>query len=297
LLELRYQQHYIIKPGDHGAKSRSSGRSSPDWVISVPVGTLVRQFETNALIGDLTQVGQRLIVAKGGMGGRGNHHFKSSTHQAPQIAEPGMEGESSWLQLELRLLADVGLVGRPNAGKSTLISVVSAARPKIADYPFTTLEPNLGVVSWGTRREGRHFTLADIPGLIEGAHEGKGLGIQFLKHLKRTALLLHLVDVSDDSDPVADLSMVRAELAAYDDELAQKPFVVAASKMDAADPVKVERLRRHCRAKRIPFFALSAVSGLGVRPLMTALGHRVEKRRQRSSETVCQTTEAVPLCA
>ncbi len=295
LMDLRYRQHYIVKSGDHGAKSRSSGRGSLDRVISVPVGTLVRRFDTNELVGDLTQPGQRLIVAKGGMGGRGNHHFKSSTHQAPQIAEPGTKGASGWLQLELRLLADVGLVGRPNAGKSTLISVVSAARPKIADYPFTTLEPHLGVVSWGMRREGPHFTLADVPGLIEGAHEGKGLGIQFLKHLKRTALLLHLVDVSDNGDPVSDLSMVRAELAAYDEGLAQKPFVVVASKMDAADPVKVERLRRHCRAKRISFFAISAVSGLGVRPLMTALGHRVEKRR--SSVEVCQTPEAAPLCA
>ncbi len=284
LIDLRYQQHYIVKRGDHGAKSLSSGRSSPDWVIPVPVGTLVRYFDTDGMMGDLTRHGQRLIVAKGGQGGRGNYHFKSSTRQAPQIAEPGTTGEEFWLQLELKLLADVGLVGLPNAGKSTLISTVSAAHPKIADYPFTTLLPHLGVVTWGKQREGRHFTLADVPGLIEGAHVGKGLGIRFLKHLERTVLLLHLVDVADDNDPVSDLGVVRAELAAYSSELARKPFMVAASKMDAADPHKVERLQDHCRKKRIPFFAVSAVSGLGVRPLMTALGHRVDAHRKMSEE-------------
>ena len=284
LLDLRYQQHYIVKRGDHGAKSRSFGRGSPDWVIPVPVGTWVKRFDTEEVVGDLTQHGQRLIVAKGGHGGRGNHHFKSSTHQAPQIAEPGLAGEAYWLQLELKLLADVGLVGLPNAGKSTLISAVSAARPKIADYPFTTLEPNLGVVAWGRREAGHHFTLADVPGLIAGAHLGKGLGVQFLRHLDRTAILLHLVDVSEERDPTSDLGVVRGELEAYAaDDLARKPFVVAASKMDVADSRKVDSLRRYCEKNRIPFFTISAVSGLGIRPLMTALGHRVSALRQRTA--------------
>lgn len=288
LLDLRYQQHYMVKRAEHGSGQNCSGKNSPDLVIPVPVGTLVRDAATGERFADLTQVGQRVIVAKGGKGGRGNTHFKSSTRQAPRIAEPGQKGEEHWLQLELKLLADVGLVGLPNAGKSTFISVVSAARPKIADYPFTTLEPNLGVVSWGGGR-GRtyHFTIADIPGLIEGAHEGKGLGIQFLKHLERTTLLLHLVDISEmgGDDPVHDFEVVRQELSSYHQGLVEKPFMVAATKIDIGAPENIDRLRAYCKKKRIPFFEISAAAGKGVQPLIRALGKRVEENRTKSEGT------------
>ena len=273
LLDLRYQQHYVVKSGDQGAGSRSSGLSSPNWVIPVPVGTVVREWGTNEPIGDLTEIGQRLIVAKGGSGGRGNHHFKSPIRQAPRIAEPGTPGEERWLQLELKLLADVGFVGLPNAGKSTLISTISAARPKVADYPFTTLVPNLGVVSWGGRY-GPHFTVADLPGLIEGAHEGRGLGIRFLKHLERCALLLHLVDVAADDDPIEAFEVIRRELTAFAGALADKPFLVAATKIDAAG-VGLARLKNYCRRKKIPFHAISSAAGTGIQPLVNELGRRV----------------------
>ena len=273
LLDLRYQQHYIVKPGGPGAGSRSFGHRSPDWVIPVPVGTVVRVWETGEMIGDLAAVGQRLIVAKGGSGGRGNHHFKSPTRQAPRIAEPGMPGEARWLRLELKLLADVGLVGLPNAGKSTLISTLSAARPKVADYPFTTLVPHLGVVAW-SGRYGSHFTVADLPGLIDGAHKGRGLGIRFLKHLERCALLLHMVDVASDDDPVQAFETIRRELAAYAGALADKPFLVAATKVDAAG-AGLPRLKRYCRRKNIPFHAISSAAGTGIQPLVNELGRRV----------------------
>lgn len=283
LLDLRYQQHYIVKRAEHGSGQNASGRSSPDLVIPVPVGTVIRDAGSNERLADLTEVGQRAILARGGRGGRGNSHFKSATRQAPRIAEPGQKGEERWLQLELKLLADVGLVGLPNAGKSTFISAVSAARPKIADYPFTTLEPNLGVVTWGaTRGRRHHFTVADIPGLIEGAHEGKGLGIQFLKHLERTSLLLHLVDVSEmaGDDPVHDFEVVRQELSSYHQELVEKPFVVAATKTDAGSPEKIDRLRSHCKKKRLPFFEISAATGKGIQPLIRSLGKQVEEARK-----------------
>ncbi|MBI3803750.1 MAG: GTPase ObgE [Nitrospirae bacterium] len=286
LMDLRYQQHYMVKRAEHGSGQNRSGHSSPDLIIPVPVGTLVRNAETDAGIADLTEVGQRVVVARGGRGGRGNSHFKSPTRQAPRIAEPGGKGEEQWLQLELKLLADVGLVGLPNAGKSTLISVVSAARPKIANYPFTTLEPNLGVVTWGGEVRGQtplHFTIADIPGLIEGAHEGKGLGIRFLKHIERTLLLLHLVDISETGteDPLHDLEVVRAELAAYHPTLAEKPFMVAATKIDiAGDEARQEQLRRYCKQKKIPFFEISAATGKGIKPLVRTLGNQVELLRK-----------------
>jgi len=273
LLDLRYQQHYIVKSGDPGAGSRSFGHSSPNRVIPVPVGTVVRDWETDEPIGDLTVPGQRLVVAKGGAGGRGNYHFKSPIRQAPQTAEPGMPGEARWLHLELKLLADVGLVGLPNAGKSTLISTISAARPKVADYPFTTLVPHLGVVSWGGRY-GLNFTVADLPGLIEGAHNGRGLGIRFLRHVERCALLLHLVDVASDGDPVQAFEVVRCELAAYASALANKPFLVAATKIDAAGK-GLTRLKNYCHRKKIPFHAISSAAGTGIQPLVNDLGRRI----------------------
>ena len=277
LLDLRYQQHYIVKPAEQGAGSRSFGHSSPDWVIPVPVGTVVREAESGEGVGDLTVIGQRLIVAKGGSGGRGNHHFKSPTRQAPRIAEPGVPGEERWLRLELKLLADVGLVGLPNAGKSTLISTISAARPKVADYPFTTLVPQLGVVAYGGRY-GPHFTVADLPGLIEGAHDGRGLGIRFLKHVERCALLLHLVDVASDDDPVQAFEVIRRELVAYAGALADKPFLVAATKIDAAG-AGLARLKNYCRRKKIPFHAISSAAGTGIEPLVHELGRRVIESR------------------
>ncbi len=299
LIDLRYQQHYMIKRAENGSGQNRSGKNSPDLIIPVPVGTTVRDAQTDEPIADLTEAGQRALIVRGGRGGRGNSHFKSPTRQAPRIAEPGQKGEERWLQLELKLLADIGLVGLPNAGKSTLISVISAARPKIADYPFTTLEPNLGVVTWGgTRDQEYHFTVADIPGLIEGAHEGKGLGIQFLKHIERTLLLLHLVDVSEmgSEDPVHDFEVVRAELSSYHQTLAEKPFMVAATKIDVAgEGEKKERLRRYCKQRKIPFFEISAATGKGIKPLIRTLGNQVELlRKTRATPPAAADGESIP---
>jgi GTP-binding protein len=235
----------------------------------VPVGTLVYQKhddpgESPLVIADLVEAGQRVLLAKGGIGGRGNARFVSSTNRAPRRAEEGMPGETKQLQLHLKLLADVGLVGFPNAGKSTLISRISAARPKIADYPFTTLVPNLGVVSLSG---GRSFVVADVPGLIEGAHEGRGLGDRFLKHLDRTKVLAHLVDISGISgrDPVDDFQTIRRELAAFSPDLAAKPQIVVATKMDAAgDAGAIDALEAHVAAQDLPFLRISAVTGEGL---------------------------------
>ncbi len=293
LIDLRYRQHYVVRPGGDGAGSRSSGRGSADCIIPVPVGTLIREAETGKEVGDLTDAGQRLVVARGGKGGRGNHHFKSPTLQAPQIAEPGEAGEEHWLRLELKLLADVGLVGLPNAGKSTLLSTLSAARPKIANYPFTTLEPHLGVVTWG-KGHGQHFTMADVPGLIEGAHDGRGLGTRFLKHLERTALLLHLVDVSlEGSDPVADLESIRAELSAHAGALSEKPLTVLATKIDVAHADATSRLKRYCGRKKIPFFAISAATGAGIKPLLQALGRQIRAKRGEAGANAAARTPPV----
>ncbi len=243
--------------------------------VPVPVGTVVYDAATGGLVHDFTQPGEHFVAARGGRGGRGNARFATSTHQAPTEHEPGRPGEERRLRLELKLLADVGLVGFPNAGKSTLISCISAARPKIADYPFTTLEPHLGVVSL---EEGRSFVVADIPGLIEGAHEGHGLGTRFLRHIERTRLLALLVDVSEASerDPVHDFEVVMGELASFSADLAQKPVLVVASKMDAAqDPARVEALRVMAAEKGLPFVAISSVTGAGLADLKRAMAERV----------------------
>ncbi|MEK7702573.1 MAG: GTPase ObgE [Nitrospirota bacterium] len=289
LIHIHYQQQYIVKKADGGSGSRSFGKNSQDLVIPVPVGTLAKNPETGEIVGDLCQLGQRFVVAKGGHGGRGNDHFKSPTQRTPYIAEPGTKGEECWLLLELKFLADVGLVGLPNAGKSTLISVISNSRPKIADYPFTTLIPNMGVVHFGRDHE-HHFTVADIPGLIEGAHEGKGLGIQFLRHVERTTLLLHLVDVSvsGSTDPVHDLKMVRSELTCYEAGLDQKPFMVIATKMDVVGE-SVVKLKRYCARKKIPFFEISAVTGAGIPLLVQALTKQVTKAKAALQESECHT--------
>jgi GTP-binding protein len=228
LLDYTYRDSWSAEKGEHGSGSNRSGKSGSDVVMPVPMGTILRDTETEELIGEILEPGQEIRVAKGGRGGKGNSHFATPTHQSPLEYQPGEDGEERTVELELRLIADVGLVGQPNAGKSTLLSVISAARPKIADYPFTTLAPNLGVVQMSG---GRTFVVADIPGIIEGAHEGKGLGLQFLRHIERTRVLAFLVPV-DSMDWQAELDQLREELASYSVDMAQKPYCVVFSKMD-----------------------------------------------------------------
>ncbi|MDX6531530.1 MAG: GTPase [Blastocatellia bacterium] len=283
LLHLRYNPLHIAGRGLHGEGSNRSGKEGADVIVRVPVGTQVFDPLTNELLFDCDADEQRWLAAHGGRGGFGNAHFTSSTNRAPRYHQDGSEGEEFELQLELKLLADVGLVGFPNAGKSTFISTVSAARPKIADYPFTTLEPHLGVVDLG---DFRTFVIADIPGLIEGAHEGHGLGDRFLRHVERTKLLLHLVDMSSVSgrDPVTDYEVINRELAAYDAQLGARPQIVVATKIDALDePERVERLRRRASEDERKFFAISSVTGAGVRELINAVGQEVEQSRAESA--------------
>ncbi|MEO5656255.1 MAG: GTPase ObgE [Nitrospiria bacterium] len=277
LLDLRYRHRYLAPRGEHGRGKNQSGKAGEDLVLAVPVGTLIRDKSTGEPIADLTAIDHEVVVARAGRGGRGNQHFATPTRQAPLIAEPGTPGEERTLILELKLLADVGLVGLPNAGKSTLLSVISAARPKIGAYPFTTLAPSLGVVTWAT---GRSFVAADIPGLIEGAHEGKGLGHQFLRHIERTTSLLHLVDVSDAAGghPVEDFEAVRRELALTNEALVDKPFAVVATKIDSSSGLEAV-LRAYCAERAWPFFEVSAVTGQGVTALIRAVGAEVEAAR------------------
>ena len=266
LLHFRYNPEHTAQRGRHGEGSNRTGRDGTSIDLPVPVGTIVYDADSGELLHDFTQAGDRFTVAQGGRGGRGNQHFATSTHQAPTEHEPGKPGEERHLRLELKLLADVGLVGFPNAGKSTLISRISAARPKIADYPFTTLEPNLGVVSVGDFS----FVVADIPGLIEGAHLGHGLGVQFLRHIERTRLLVHLVDVSDASgrEPAEDFRIVLEELASFSPALAAKPMFVVASKMDAAqDAARVAALRAVAAGLGLPYYEISSVTGQGIEEL------------------------------
>jgi GTP-binding protein len=266
LLHFRFNPEHEAQRGRHGEGSNRTGREGASIDVPVPVGTIVYDDDTGEQLHDFTQPGERFVIAKGGRGGRGNQHFATSTHQAPTEHEPGYPGEEKRLRLELKLLADVGLVGFPNAGKSTLISRISAARPKIADYPFTTLEPNLGVVSVGDES----FVVADIPGLIEGAHLGHGLGVQFLRHIERTRLLVHLVDVSDATgrDPADDFRVVMEELAGFSEDLLRKPMFVVASKVDVAqDPGRIEELRALAASKELPFYEISSVTGQGIEGL------------------------------
>ena len=279
LIDLRYQQNYILKHAEHGQGKKMYGRNSPDMIIPVPVGTTVKELESGEVLADLVAAGEIYVGAQGGRGGRGNAHFATPTNQAPTFAEPGFPGEEKSLLLELKLLADVGLVGFPNAGKSTLISAISSARPKIADYPFTTLSPQLGVVSL---RDNKSFVVADIPGLIEGAHEGKGLGFQFLRHVERTSVLLHLIDISEmtDEDPIESFKIIRNELDRYHQDLSLKPFIVGASKIDIQGAgTKLKKLRQFCKKNRYDFFAFSAVAHTGLEPLIQFLGSRVDQIR------------------
>lgn len=271
LLDLSYHRHSYAKNGSPGMGKKKHGRDGDDLVIRVPVGTIIKDIETDEVIVDLDHDGARHVVAKSGRGGLGNSHFKTSTRQAPRFAQPGEPGEERELAIELKLLADVGLIGLPNAGKSTLISVITSARPKIADYPFTTLVPNLGVVKLENYRS---FVVADIPGLIEGAHRGAGLGYRFLRHVERTRFLLHLVDITEmtPGDPVRDLKKINGELSLYSPALAAKPQVVAATKTDVKGKgAKLDMLEKYCKINKIAFFPISAVMNDGVRALLEHL--------------------------
>jgi GTP-binding protein len=275
LLHFRFNPEHKAERGRHGEGSNRTGHEGASIEAPVPVGTVVYDADTGELLHDFTQDGDRYLVAHGGKGGRGNARFATSTHQAPTEHEPGRPGDQRRLRLELKLLADVGLVGFPNAGKSTLISRISAAHPKIADYPFTTLEPHLGVVLLADQRT---FVVADIPGLIEGAHEGHGLGTRFLRHVERTRLLAHLVDISEATgrDPVHDFEVVMKELASFSQEMAAKPILVVATKLDAAqDPERLASLQRMAKEKGLAFYAVSSVTGQGIEELKYAMGERV----------------------
>jgi GTPase len=289
LIHFRYNPEHKGQRGEHGMGSNCTGLDGKSVVLQVPVGTALYDQETGELVHDFSEPDERFVVAKGGRGGRGNQHFATSTHQAPREHELGRPGEERLYRLELKLLADVGLVGYPNAGKSTLISRISAAKPKIADYPFTTLEPNLGVVTVGDEPNQQSFVVADMPGLIEGAHLGSGLGTQFLRHIERTRLLVHLVDVSDTSgrpDPIEDFRVINKELASFSpksgeesaDEhpLADKPMIVVASKIDAANPEKLKKLTTYAKRHKLEFHAISAVTGQGIDELKWALAKRVQ---------------------
>lgn len=277
LLDLRYMQQYKAKKGQNGMGQKKHGKDADNLIIRVPVGTTVEDAETGELLADLDGEGKEAVAAKGGPGGLGNSHFATSVRQAPRFAQPGEEGEEKDLIVELKLLADVGLIGLPNAGKSTLISAVSAARPKIADYPFTTLVPVLGVVKQLDRKS---FVIADIPGLIEGAHKGAGLGFQFLRHVERTRVLLHLVDVSVMSvgEPVENLLKINKELGLYSEELIRKPQAVAATKIDIKDDEKLKKLRKYCKKEGMDFFPISAAAHNGLNKLLDYLVVRLSGR-------------------
>jgi GTP-binding protein len=282
LVHFRFNPEHKSQRGGHGLGSNCSGISGEHTILKVPVGTVLYDDATGELIHDFVRSNDQIVIARGGRGGRGNQHFATSTHQAPREHELGRAGEERSYRLELRLLADAGLVGYPNVGKSTLISRLSAARPKVADYAFTTLEPNLGVVSVGDFPHELSFTVADLPGLIEGAHLGHGLGIQFLKHIERTSVIVHLVDVSDASgrlDPVEDYKAITAELAAFDPALAAKPTVLVAAKIDIANPDKLKKLRAMAKRRKLPFYEISAVSGEGIEPLKYAIAELVAEHR------------------
>jgi GTP-binding protein len=279
LLDQKYKREYKADRGQHGMGKKMHGKNGEDLIIPVPVGTVIKEVDQEEMIADLDADGSYYIAARGGRGGLGNAHFATPVRKAPRFAQPGESGEERWLIFELKLLADVGLIGLPNAGKSTLISVISSARPKIADYPFTTLVPNLGVIKL---EDFRSFVVADIPGLIEGAHKGAGLGFQFLRHVERTTILLHLVDISVMAveDPVDNYRKINRELALYSPSPINKYQAVVATKLDIADKKRLDRLRRYCKTNGIDFFEISAVTGKGIKELVAYLSVKVEEKRK-----------------
>ena len=283
LYHLKFQREWKGGRGEHGMGSNCSGQDGNEVTIELPIGSVVRDKNTNEIVADLTEDGQRILVAKGGRGGQGNQHFATATRQAPRFAQPGEEGEERELIIELKLIADVGIIGLPNAGKSTLISVISAAKPKIADYPFTTLVPNLGVVS---ADDDQTFVVADIPGLIEGAHEGHGLGDQFLRHVERCSVLVHLVDLSASETPDRDAEVIARELQQYSADLAAKPRIVVGSKIDSAIEGNSAKLRAWADAQGHEYHEISAVVGDGVRDLIRMLARIV---RRHTEEEVAAT--------
>jgi GTP-binding protein len=293
LLHLRYNPEHKAERGRHGEGSNRHGKQGEDAVVRVPVGTQVINTENDELVFDFTEPGQRFLAAKGGKGGWGNAHFATPTRRAPKFHYTGRPGEEKELQLELKLIADVGLVGFPNAGKSTLISVISAAKPKIADYPFTTLEPNLGVVDLGDYKT---FVVADIPGLIEGASEGAGLGDRFLRHVERTKLILHLVDVSSLSgrDPVEDYEIINRELANYDANLATRPQIVVATKIDALDePERLERLKKRAEKDGKEFLQVSSVTNKGIKELVSSVASELVRINEEHAATLSLTADGI----
>ncbi|HDQ03581.1 MAG TPA: GTPase ObgE [Deltaproteobacteria bacterium] len=281
LLDFKYRQHHIAKNGGHGSGNNRTGRSAADLEIAVPVGTIIKDAETQEILADLSEIGQNYVAARGGIGGKGNAHFATSTHQAPKFAQEGMEAEERWVLLELKLLADIGIVGFPNAGKSTFISRVSAARPKIADYPFTTLSPYLGVVKHSTAAS---FVIADIPGLISGAHEGMGMGIKFLKHIERTSALLHIIDISTDpyTNAWKNFTAINNELGLYDAALLKKPQIVALNKIDL--PFVREQAKKEValfKKNGIILHTFSAVTGEGVDKILNRMVSIVHKKKKK----------------
>jgi GTP-binding protein len=294
LVHFRFNPEWKAERGGHGEGSNCSGTSGEPTTLKVPVGTLLYDDATGELIHDFAHPDETIVIARGGRGGRGNQHFATSTHQAPREHELGRPGEERAYRLELRLLADAGLVGYPNVGKSTLISRLSAAKPKIANYAFTTLEPNLGVVQVGEYPHTESYTVADLPGLIEGAHLGHGLGIQFLKHIERTSVVVHLVDVSDSSDrpdPVHDYKVITEELKSFDPALAKKPTILVAAKVDVANPEKLKKLAAMAKRRKLPFYKISAVTGEGVDALKYAIAEMVAAHRPIELEPKPNVTE------
>jgi GTP-binding protein len=288
LYHLQFQREWKAGRGEHGMGSNCSGQHGADVVIELPIGSVVRDRDTGELIADLLEDGQQVVVAKGGRGGQGNQHFATATRQAPRFAQPGEEGEERQLFIELKLIADVGVIGLPNAGKSTLISVISAAKPKIADYPFTTLVPNLGVVK---ADDDETFVVADIPGLIEGAHEGHGLGDQFLRHVARCSVLVHLVDLSTDDHPDTDAEVVARELELHSATLASKPRIIIGSKLDSAMEGNSDKLRAYAKKHGYPYHEISAVVGEGVKELVRMLAKFVREHKDtREAELSASTT-------
>src|SRR6202007_13653 len=291
LVHFRFNPEYKAERGRHGEGSNRTGREGESIVLKVPVGTIVYDEETGEKVWDFSHADERIIIAHGGRGGRGNARFATSTHQAPREHEDGRPGEERVFRLELKLLADVGLVGFPNVGKSTLISRISAARPKIADYPFTTLEPNLGVVAVGDAKNEVSFVVADIPGLIEGAHTGAGLGTQFLRHIERTRLLVHLVDVSDASgrdDVTKDVEVIMGELASFGAHLEEKPVLMVASKIDVVNKDKLAALKKYAKKKKLKLYEISAVTGKGIEELKYAIAEEVQALREHDLKSAEQ---------